>query len=248
MTGPLHGKVAVVTGSARNIGRAIALALAADGANVVVNARSSRADVDAVAQDIRDGGGDALTVMADVTEPKQVDMLFDRVMEKYGRIDILVNNAAIRRETPLEDISFADWRAVMSSILDSSFLCAQAASRLMKEGGRIINIGGMTAHTGATQRAHVVSAKAGLVGLTKALAIELAPRAITANVVVPGRIATDRKASGLADPVHHAHHDSPLGMRGSAEDVAEMVRHLAGPHGRYITGQSVHVNGGIYLP
>ena len=248
MTKPLNDKVAIVTGSARNIGRAIALALASDGARMVLNARSSRAEVEAVAQEIRDAGGEAFTVMADLSEPKQVDMLFERVMEKYGQVDILVNNAAIRRETPLAEISFAEWRAVMSSILDSSFLCSQAASKVMKQGARIINIGGMTGHSGAANRSHVVSAKAGLVGLTKALAVELAPRGITVNAVVPGRIATDRKASGLTKPSHHAHNTSPLGIQGSPEDVAEMVRHLAGPHGGYITGQSVHISGGIYLP
>jgi 3-oxoacyl-[acyl-carrier protein] reductase len=248
MTRPLEGKVAIVTGSARNIGRAIALALASDGARLVLNARSSRTEVEAVAQEIRDAGGEAFTVMADLGEPKQVDTLFERVMEKYGQVDILVNNAAIRRETSLEDISFAEWRAVMSSILDSSFLCSQAASKVMKRGGRIINIGGMTGHSGAAQRAHVIAAKAGLVGLTKALAVELAPRGITANAVVPGRIATDRKASGLTEPSHHAHHASPLGIQGSPQDVAEMVRHLAGPHGGYITGQAMHISGGIYLP
>jgi 3-oxoacyl-[acyl-carrier protein] reductase len=248
MTMQLQGKVAVVTGSARNIGRAIALALASDGARIVVNARSSRAEVEAVAQEIRDAGGDALAIMADLSVPAQVKTLFDRVATTYGRLDILVNNAAVRRETALADISFAEWREVQSSILDASFLCAQAASALMTNGGRIINIGGLSAHAGSAERAHVIAAKAGLVGLTKALAIELAPRAITANVVVPGRIATDRKAAGLGKPAHHAHHASPLGIQGSPEDVAEMVRHLAGPHGRYITGQTVHVNGGIYLP
>jgi 3-oxoacyl-[acyl-carrier protein] reductase len=248
MTGDLQGKVAIVTGSARNIGRAIAFALASDGARVVVNARSSQAEVEAVADEIRGRGGDAFAVMADLTKPDEVRTLFDRTVEAYGRLDILVNNAAIRRETALANISFEEWREVQGSILDASFLCSQAAAAVMMHGGRIINIGGLSAHAGSTERAHVIAAKAGLVGLTKALAMELAPRSITANVVVPGRIATDRKASGLGKPAHHAHHASPLGIEGSPEDVAEMVRHLAGPHGRYITGQSVHVSGGIYLP
>lgn len=248
MTKALEGKVAVVTGAARNIGRAIALALAADGADVVVTTRSSRAAVESVAAEIQTLGRRSSALFGDLGDPGQVAALFAEIEKVHGRVDILVNNAAVRRETPLTEISFEAWREVLSSILDASFLCAQAATRLMQEGARIINIGGLTAHSGASERAHVVSAKAGLVGLTKALATELAPRGITANLVAPGRIATDRKASGLADPKHHARHESLLGITGTPEDVAAMVRHLAGPHGRYITGQTIHINGGIYLP
>jgi 3-oxoacyl-[acyl-carrier protein] reductase len=248
MTKPLQDKVAIVTGSARNIGRAIALALAADGARVVVNARSSRPETEELAASIRDTGGEAIAVLADVSLEEGADALVAETMRAYGRVDILVNNAAVRRENSLAEISFTEWREVLSSILDGSFLCARAAAAHMGEDGRIINIGGLSAHTGAINRAHVVTAKAGLVGLTKALAIELAPRGITANLVAPGRIATDRRKTGVAQPAHHAHHSSPLGTEGSPEDVAAMVRHLAGPAGRYITGQTLHVNGGIYLP
>lgn len=244
----LEGKVAIVTGSARNIGRAIALGMAEDGARVVVNARNSQQDAENVAEEIRAQGGEAILVMADLSDPVQVNALFDKACETFGRIDVLVNNAAIRRETALADISLDEWRDVLSSILDASFLCAQAAAARMENGGRIINIGGMTAHSGAPGRAHVVAAKAGLVGLTKALAVELAPRSITSNIVVPGRIATNRAASGLTEPTHHDYHASPLGIHGASEDVAATVRHLAGPGGRYITGQTIHVNGGIYLP
>jgi 3-oxoacyl-[acyl-carrier protein] reductase len=248
MSRPLEGKVAVVTGAARNIGRAIALALAGDGARLIVHARSSQGDLDRLATEIRATGGSAMIVMGDVGEPSVVNRMFAEIGASEKRVDILVNNAAMRREEAFEDITFVNWRKIMGSALDGTFLCAQAALPLMKEGGRIINIGGLTAHAGAEGRAHVVASKAGVVGLTKALAVELAPRGITSNIVVPGRIATDRKASGLTDPVHHAYHLSPLGIRGAPEDVAEMVRHLAGPSGRYITGQTIHVNGGIYLP
>lgn len=248
MTRPLDGLVAIVTGSARNIGREIALGLAEDGARVVVNARSSRDEIEEVAGTIRDRGGEALAVLADVSDPADVDRLIAETMSAYGRLDILVNNAAIRREAPVADIGFAQWREVMSSILDASFLCARAAAGVMSDGGRIINIGGLSAHAGAINRVHVVSAKAGLAGLTKALAMELAPRGITANLVAPGRIATDRSKTGVAHPTHHSHHNSPLGREGTPQDVAAMVRHLAGPGGSYITGQTLHVNGGIYLP
>jgi 3-oxoacyl-[acyl-carrier protein] reductase len=248
VTKPLQDKVAIVTGSARNIGRTIALALAGDGARVVVHARSSRTETDELAAAIREAGGEATAVLADVSITDGADALIAEAVRAYGRLDILVNNAAVRRENPLGEISITEWREVLSSILDGSFLCAKAAAAHMGEGGRIINIGGLSAHTGATDRVHVVTAKAGLVGLTKALAIELAPRGITANLVAPGRIATDRRKTGVATPAHHAHHSSPLGIEGSPDDVAAMVRYLAGPAGRYITGQTLHVSGGIYLP
>jgi 3-oxoacyl-[acyl-carrier protein] reductase len=248
MTKPLAGKTAVVTGSARNIGRTIALALANDGARLVVNARSSREETEELAATISKAGGEAIAVLADVSVEEGANRLIAEAVRAFGKVDILVNNAAMRRENPIADISYAEWRDVMSSILDGSFLCARAASAHMGEGGSIINIGGLSAHAGAINRAHVVSAKAGLVGLTKALAMELAPRGITANLVAPGRISTDRRKTGVAQPAHHAHHSSPLGHEGTPEDVAELVRHLAGPAGRYITGQTLHVNGGIYLP
>ncbi|WP_414474528.1 SDR family NAD(P)-dependent oxidoreductase [Microvirga sp. M2] len=248
MNGPLEGKVAVVTGAARNIGRAIALALVEDGACVVVHARSSRQDAQNVVDEIRDRGGRACLALAELGDQSQVERLFDDTVAEFGRVDLLVNNAAIRKETPLGDISYAEWREVVASILDASFLCAQAAARRMESEGRIVNIGGMTAHSGAAGRTHVVAAKAGLVGLTKALAVELAARRITSNLVVPGRIATNRQESGLVEPSHHAYHHSPLGFEGSAADVAGMVRYLCGPGGRYVTGQTIHVNGGIYLP
>lgn len=248
MSKPLQDKVAIVTGSARNIGRTIALALAEDGARLVVHARNSRTEVDELAASIRQAGGEAIAVLADIGTPEGADALIAETVRAYGRVDVLVNNAAVRREHPLGEITIAEWREVMSSILDGSFLCAKAAAAHMGEGGRIINIGGLSAHTGAADRVHVVTAKAGLVGLTKALAIELAPRGITANLVAPGRIATDRRRTGVEKPAHHAHHSSPLGVEGSPDDVAAMVRYLAGPAGRYITGQTLHVSGGIYLP
>lgn len=248
MTKPLEEKVAVVTGSARNIGRTIALALAQDGARLVVNARSSHEEIEELAGAIGKSGGEAIAVLADVSIPEEADRLIAEAVRAFGKVDVLVNNAAMRREHPIAEISYAEWREVLASILDGSFLCARAASKHMGEDGRIINIGGLSAHTGAINRAHVVTAKAGLVGLTKALAIELAPRGITANLVAPGRISTDRRKTGVAQPAHHAHHASPLGHEGTPGDIAETVRHLAGPAGRYITGQTLHVNGGIYLP
>jgi 3-oxoacyl-[acyl-carrier protein] reductase len=241
----LAGRVAIVTGAGRNIGRAIALALAEGGAAVVVNGRTNRADVDAVVREIEDKGAQALPVMADVSDAAAIDRLISAAGERFGRIDILVNNAAPRPEQPFESMSFAEWRAVLGAILDAAFLTAKAALPFLKSSGAgaIVNIGGMSAHTGAKDRAHVVAAKAGLVGLTKALAHDLAEAKITANCVVPGLIDTVR-ARALQ---HHQSIRTLAGRLGTPQEIAAMVRFLAGPEARYVTGQSFHVNGGAHL-
>jgi 3-oxoacyl-[acyl-carrier protein] reductase len=164
----------------------------------------------------------------------------------FGRIDFLINNAALRREKPLDDMSYADWREVMEVALDGPFLCVKACLPHLKASGAgaIINIGGLSAHTGSKRRAHVVTAKAGLVGLTRALAQDLAADRVTVNLVVPGLIGTPRSGP---EPQHHLVHNTLTGERGKPEDVAAMVRFLCGPEARYITGQTIHVNGGAYL-
>ncbi|HEX2567481.1 MAG TPA: SDR family oxidoreductase [Burkholderiales bacterium] len=240
MAEELKGRVALVTGAGRNIGRAIALALASAGASVVANARSSQAEIDAVAAET---GG--LAVLADVTDEQAVARMVARALERFGRIDILVNNAAIRAVEPIEGISLARWREVTGVILDGAWNCSHAcAEALEAASGTIVNIGGMSAHTGALGRPHVVAAKAGLVGLTRALAHDLAPR-VTVNCVVPGMIDTNRGASSGAS-AHQGRRESPLGRRGTPDEVAAAVRFLAGPGARYITGQTLHVNGGAY--
>src|ERR1700704_1212296 len=188
MSNELAGRVAVVTGAGRNIGRAIALALADAGAAVAVNGRANRAEVDAVVAEIESRGGKALAVMADVSDEAAVQRMATAAVERLGRIDILVNNAAIRPEKPFESVSLADWRAVHSVILEGAFLTVKAALPHLKASGAgaIINIGGMSAHTGAKDRAHVLAAKSGLIGFTKGLAHDLAKYGITANCVVPG--------------------------------------------------------------
>ena len=170
------------------------------------------------------------------------------VADRLGRIDVLVNNAAVRPEKPFESLSLADWRAVHSVILDGAFLTVKAALPHLKASGSgaVINIGGMSAHTGARQRAHVLAAKSGLIGFTKALACDLAGDGITANCVVPGLIDTVR-APGTKPPQHHQSSKTLVGRSGTPQDIAAAVRFLAGPEARYITGQSLHVNGGAYL-
>ncbi|MFL5313040.1 MAG: SDR family oxidoreductase [Myxococcales bacterium] len=248
MSNELAGRVAVVTGAGRNIGRAIALALADAGAAVAVNGRASRAEVDAVVAEIESRGGKALGVMADVSDEAAVERMTAAAADRLGRIDILVNNAAVRPEKPFESLSLAEWRAVHSVILEGAFLAVKAALPHLKASGSgaIVNIGGMSAHTGAKHRAHVLAAKSGLIGFTKALANDLAADGITANCVVPGLIDTVR-APGTKPPQHHQSSKTLVGRFGTSQDIAAAVRFLAGPGARYITGQSLHVNGGAYL-
>jgi 3-oxoacyl-[acyl-carrier protein] reductase len=242
----LEGRVAIVTGAGRNIGRVMALELARAGAAVVVNARTSRAEAEAVVNEITAAGGRATAVLADVVDPNAVDALVGAAVRQFGGIDILVNSAAVRRETAFEDLSFTEWREVLSIILDGAFLTAHAALPHLKKSGQgvVINIGGLSAHTGASGRAHVIAAKAGLAGFTRALAHDLAGEGITVNCVSPGMIDTQR-AGG--EPSHHAGKLPPVGRRGTPEEVALLVRYLCGPAARYITGQTVHVNGGAFM-
>jgi 3-oxoacyl-[acyl-carrier protein] reductase len=242
----LQGRVAIVTGSARNIGRAIARALADAGAAVVINAKSSAADADAVVREVREAGGQAVAKLADVGEPEAAASLIDAAIAAFGRLDILVNNAAVRREIDFERLDYQEWRAITATILDGAYLCARAASPhlIAAGGGSIVNIGGLSSYTGAARRAHVIAAKAGLVGLTRALAHDLAPHRITVNCVAPGLIDTERRGP---EPAHHAKHATLVGRRGTPEEVAAVVRFLCGPEARYITGQTLHANGGVFM-
>jgi len=242
----LQGRVAIVTGSARNIGRAIAHALAEAGAAVVVNAKSSAQEAETVVQEIRNRGGQAVTKLADVGQPEQAASLIDAAVQAFGRLDILVNNAAVRREVDFERLDYEEWRAITATILDGAYLCARAAAPYLSaaRGGSIVNIGGLSSFTGASRRAHVIAAKAGLVGLTRALAHDLAPHHITVNCVAPGLIDTERRGP---EPAHHAKHATLLGRRGTPEEIAAVVRFLCGPEARYITGQTLHANGGVNM-
>jgi 3-oxoacyl-[acyl-carrier protein] reductase len=246
----LAGKVALVTGGARNIGRAICRSLAAGGAAVMVNARTSRAQAEETVAMIEQSGGKAAVHIADVTDAAQVQALVEATVKRFGRLDVLVNNAAVRAETPFESIALDEWRRVLASILDAAFLCSQAClPHLAKSGaGAIVHIGGLTGHRGASGRAHVIAAKAGLAGLTKAMALDLAPNGITVNCVVPGTIESQRGLPGVPERPAHRTTPPPIGRRGDPQEVAAMVRMLCGPDARYITGQSIHVNGGGYMP
>ena len=248
MTSELTGKVAVVTGAGRNIGRAIALALSEGGASVVVNARSNRTEAESVAREIEAAGGKALVHIGNVADAKAVQTMAEAATRQFGRIDILVNNAALRREKPFAEMDYAAWREVLDVTLDGAFHCVKACLPALRQSGAgtIVNIGGLSAHTGAKNRAHVVTAKAGIIGFTRALAHELASYGITVNCVVPGLIGTPRPKD-KPEPAHHLTHQTITGERGRPEDVAAIVRFLCGPAARYTNGQAIHANGGAYL-
>lgn len=243
----LSGKVAIVTGSARNVGRAIALALANAGASILVNALSSVNEAASTADEIHRLGAKAWCFMGDVSDPQAAQELIDTAIQKFGRIDFLINNASLRREQPFETITLEDWRRVLGVTLDGAFLCASACvPHLVRAGGgAIVNIGGVAGHAGVRHRAHVVAAKAGLAGFTKALALDLAAHGITVNCVAPARVDTPQSHSSA--PRRHAVR-TPIGREGRPEEVAAMVRMLCGPDARYITGQTIHVNGGLHMP
>jgi len=243
----LSGRVAIVTGSGRNIGRAIAIELARAGAALVINARSSTDEAERVADEIRRGGGRASVAIADVSDPAASAGLVEAAVRAFGRLDILVNNAGVRRETDFADLQYGEWREIVATILDAAYLCSHAAlPHLVASGsGAIVNIGGMSSSTGAAGRAHVIAAKAGLVGLTRGLAHDLAKYGITVNCVAPGMIDTSRGAG--KEPAHHASHTPLVGRRGRPEEIAALVRFLCGPDARYITGQTIHANGGVFL-
>ena len=235
----LAGKVAIVTGAARHIGRSIARSLASGGAAVTVNYATSRADAEATARSIVSAGGKAFAFEADVTQPPQAQAMADATLEKFGRIDILVNSAALRMQSPFVGMKYEEWRKVVGIILDGAFICAQACvPHIIREGGgTIINMGGQGGHKGAADRAHVIAAKAGVAGFTRALAHDLAPHNITVNCVAPG---------GIPDPEtgRKSRATTIVGRHGLPQEVAAMVRMLCGPNSRYITGQTIHINGG----
>jgi 3-oxoacyl-[acyl-carrier protein] reductase len=248
--GELEGRVALITGAVRRIGRAIALALSGDGAAVVINTRSSQDEAEAVAAEIEGRGGRALVQLADVTDEAAVQAMVDAALERFGRLDILINNAADRQQAPLTEITLAEWRHITGIIVDGAFLCARACLPHMVAagGGTVVNIGGVSAHTGAHNRAHVITAKAALVGLTKAIAVEFAERGVTANCVVPGKIGGERSRTSGESPTMAGGTRPLVGREGTPEDVAAVVHQLCLPAGRYITGQMIHVSGGMYLP
>jgi 3-oxoacyl-[acyl-carrier protein] reductase len=246
--GFLEGQVAIVTGASRGIGKAIAVALASEGAKVVVNYASSANAAEAVVQEIVNNGGEAISLHADVSHEVQVDSLIKTAMDKWGRVDILVNNAGITRDTLLLRMKLEDWQSVINLNLTGVFLATRAVSKIMlkQRSGRIINIASVAGQMGNPGQANYSAAKAGVIGFTKTVAKELASRGITVNAVAPGFIATDMTANlGNTDEILKF---IPLGRYGQPEDIAGMVRFLAAdPAAAYITGQVFNVDGGMVM-
>lgn len=249
MAGVLDGKVALVTGAGKNIGRAVALRLARDGAAVVVNGRSDRAAAEAVAGEIAAMGGRAMARLADVSDPRAVARMVEDAAAALGGIDIAVSNAGLRRQTPFLEMPLEEWREILSVALDGAFILARAVAPHMvrRGGGSIVGLSGISTHLGTPNRAHVSASKAGLEGLMRALAVELAPHGIRCNCVAPGTIDTARGASAGALPAQLAGDAVPLRRKGTADEIAAVVRLLVGPEGGYVTGQTIHVNGGAFL-
>ena len=244
--GKLEGKVALVTGSGRNIGRATVLKLAGEGAHVVVNARSNQQEAEVVAREARDLGVKAVPVLADVGKKAEVEALATKALSEFGRVDILINNAAIRPHKPFTELTMEDREAVRGVVLDGAMYCTRAVIPSMVENryGRILFFTGEGAFTGGSGRAHVSAAKMGLVGMARALAVEFAGHNIRANVVSPGSIDTRRDNPEWYGGRPPDAAGIPLGRQGHVDEIAATCLFLVSEDGGFITGQTIHVNGG----
>lgn len=245
----LDGRVAIVTGSARNIGRATALMLAREGARIMVHAKSDREGAEETRKQVSAQGIDADLHLADLSTEAGANALVAATVARFGRLDILVNNAAIRRNTPFHQLSLAEWREVMGSSLDCAFLTTRAAIPHMMEAkwGRIVCLGGISMFKGTPGRAHVGAAKAGMIGMTRALASEYGSYGITANVVSPGIIDTVRGGAAGQRPGGSTLTGVPVGREGRPEEIAHVITMLCRPEGAYTTGQTIEVNGGSHF-
>ena len=239
----LAGKVALITGAARNIGHAIALELANAGAAIAVNTRSSVEDGERLVRQIRGGGGQADLYVADIADPSACTSMVANVLKRFGRVDILVLNASVRTEKAFLELSYDEWRVPLSITLDGAFYLAQGClpSMLANGGGSIVTLGGMQSLSGAKKRIHGSVAKHGLVGFTRGIAREFAENGIRANCIAPGQMDTTRAAGRSARPGEDL---IPMKRRGAPEEIATTVRFLCSPAASYITGQTIHVNGG----
>jgi len=238
------GKVVLITGGARNLGRAMGVAFAGAGAAVVINARSQRPELKETLADIEAAGGKAMAVLGDITDRAAVDAMVADVLARFGRLDILVNNAVTHAAKAFLELDYADWQAPISVTLDGAFHCTQAAvpAMIRSGGGSIVNMGGLFGHMPIANRAPTAAAKAGLAGLTRALALELAAHNINVNYVAPGPANTVRDGPFKFDTTR-----IPLGRFAEPAEIVATVMMLCGRDGRFITGQTIHVNGGLFM-
>jgi len=245
----LKGKTALVTGGGVRLGRAFVLALAREGANVVIHFNRSDESVENTVQRAQAFGVKVFPIQANFEDFSAVENLFPSILQQHKAVDILVNNAGITRDGLMARMKESDWDAVLTTNLKGSFLCAKAAARFMmkKRWGRIINITSVIGFAGNAGQVNYASAKAGLVGLTKSMAREYSSRNITVNGVAPGYIVTDMTSSLSGDIQEQIKSEIPLGILGTPEDVAGAVAYLAGDDAGYVTGQVIHVNGGMYM-
>ncbi|MCP3177836.1 MAG: 3-oxoacyl-[acyl-carrier-protein] reductase [Desulfuromonadales bacterium] len=244
----LKDRVGIVTGASRGIGRTIALAMAAAGAKVVVSARSA-SGIEALCREIEAGGGSCVSVVGDVAVTADADRIVETAVSHFGRLDILVNNAGITRDGLLLRMKDEDWDAVLDTNLKGAFLCTRAAAKVMtkQKFGRIINISSVVGEMGNPGQANYCASKAGLIGLTKSVARELARRNITVNAITPGFITTDMTEALPEKTRQELAAQIPLGRLGDASDIAQAVNFLASDHAGYITGQVLGINGGMYM-
>ncbi len=249
MMGRFDGKAAVVTGASRGIGRTVALRLAAEGAKVVVNYSGSQDKAEAVVEEIRAAGGEAFVFQANVSDADQVKDMMDETIKQFGSIDFLVNNAGITRDNLLMRMKEDEWDDVLSINLKGVFLCTKAVTRQMmrQRSGKIVNLASVVGIVGNPGQANYVAAKAGVIGLTKTTAKELAARNILVNAVAPGFITTDMTDDLGDDMKEQLLSTIPLGKLGSAEDVANTVAFLLSDEAKYITGQTINVDGGMVM-
>ena len=242
-------KVAIVTGAAKNIGRATCESLSKLGYNILVHANTDKDGAEETVNLVKQNNVQSTRIIGDLTKPETSQELIKEA-SKLGTISALVNNASQREFNKFDDMTFDEWRFVMSINLDSLFHTCKAVIPEMKKNkwGRIVNLGGLSAHISAIGRAHVITSKSAVVGFTRALAMEYAETGITINTVVPGLINTVRGASAGSSLVHPSHSNPPVGRKGYPIEVATMITNLCGPHSDFVTGQTIHVNGGSYYP
>lgn len=250
LVGELADKVAIVTGSARNIGRATAVELAKAGASLVINARQSKDLCEEVAHEIETNGGRAIPVVADITDAEAVDQMVDRAVSEFGGIDILVNNAAARSRKHFVELDTEAWHHALGAGFQGAFHMSKACvpSMIERKGGSIIGVGGLNAYRGHSDRAHGMAAKGGLQGISRGLAFDLGRYNIRSNFVVVGTFDTDLEGSSSANTPAPAISSIPLGRKGVPQDMADLIRFLVGPGASFLSGQTIHLNGAAFCP